>query len=96
MNAGSSEVLARRFVARGRVQGVGYRDYVRRRAAQIGVRGYIRNERDGSVFAYATGTRSQLADFEAALREGSAMADVRRLEIVDCPAEPHPSFSIRR
>ncbi len=96
MNPGSSKVLARRFVVRGQVQGVGFREFVRRRAASIGVRGYVRNERDGSVFACATGSASQLADLEACLREGPAMADVRGVEITECPAEPYQSFSIRR
>ena len=93
---GAGEVLARRFVVRGRVQGVGFREFTRRKAQEIGVYGYVRNEADGSVSAYATGTFAQLADFEAWLREGPRMAVVRGVETADCPAEPCASFSIRR
>ncbi|HCC57377.1 MAG TPA: acylphosphatase [Solibacterales bacterium] len=89
------EVQARRFVVRGRVQGVGFRDFTQRRASRLGLRGYVRNEPDGSVSAYATGTVRQLDDFEAWLRQGPPMAEVRGLESRACEVEPYESFSVR-
>ena len=86
---------ARRFVVRGRVQGVGFRDFTLRRASRLGVRGYVRNEPDGSVSVYATGSVRQLDDFEAWLRQGPPMAEVRGLESKACEVEPHQTFSIR-
>lgn len=94
--AEQSAVRARRYVVRGRVQGVGYRDFVQRRAREVGVHGYVRNEADGSVSAYVTGSARQLADFEAWLRRGPQMADVRGIESSVATVEPHQNFSIRR
>lgn len=44
-------MIRKRFVFNGRVQGVGFRYLTRRAADLIGVTGWVRNERDGSVFA---------------------------------------------
>ena len=96
LRAGEGAVLARRYLVRGRVQGVGYRDFALRRATELGVRGFVRNEADGSVSAYAMGSSRQLADFEAWLRRGPSMADVRGIESSDGVIEPCQNFSIRR
>src|SRR6187551_1558530 len=44
-----TEATAVRAVVRGEVQGIGYRDATQRRARQLGVMGWVRNEDDGSV-----------------------------------------------
>jgi len=41
--------LARRFIVRGRVQGVGFRWFVEREAHVLGISGWVRNNSDGSV-----------------------------------------------
>ena len=48
-----ANVIARRYFIRGRVQGVGFRDFAQRAAAQLGVSGYARNLDDGRVEVYA-------------------------------------------
>jgi len=53
-------IVARRYVVTGRVQGVGYRNFVEHTAAKIGVDGYVRNRRDGSVEVFAMGTDEEL------------------------------------
>ncbi len=58
-------------IVRGRVQGVGFRWFVHREAAALGLRGWVRNLPDGSVEAVASGTEQQLADLAAALHRGS-------------------------
>lgn len=58
------------FHVTGRVQGVGYRAFALRAAAAAGVGGFVRNERDGSVYAEAEGERAALERFAAALRAG--------------------------
>ena len=69
-----------RYVARGRVQGVGYRYFVLRQADLIGVSGFARNLPDGSVEIVAEGGEDALGSFEAALREGPSFAEVTDLE----------------
>lgn len=65
-----------RFVVEGRVQGVGYRAYVRRRAAGLDVRGSVRNREDGAVEVLAQGTEEAVAELEAVLWSGPSLAHV--------------------
>jgi acylphosphatase len=60
----------------GRVQGVGYRYFVLRAAAALGLSGFARNQPDGSVEVVAEGPGEALADLEARLGEGPAFAEV--------------------
>ena len=70
------ELHARRFVATGRVQGVGYRQFVEHLAGKIGVDGYVRNRRDGSVEVFAMGTTEVLKQLRTALERGPMMSSV--------------------
>ena len=63
---------ARRFVVRGRVQGVGFRWFVEREAHILGIAGWVRNNADGSVEILAQGTRDQLTALAFTLARGSA------------------------
>lgn len=64
-------------VVRGRVQGVGFRDFVRREASLRKLAGYVRNGDDGtSVEVVAEGPEEALAALLAALREGPRFARV--------------------
>jgi len=73
-------MLARRYIVRGRVQGVGYRNFVEHLAGKLGVDGFVRNRRDGSVEVYAIGDGEQLTSLRTALEKGPMMADVRRVD----------------
>ena len=75
-----STALARRFVVRGRVQGVGFRWFVEREAHILGVAGWVRNRTDGTVEVLAMGTRDQLAGLRSRLREGPRAARVDDVE----------------
>jgi acylphosphatase len=70
------ELQARRFVVLGRVQGVGYRNFVEHIAAKMALQGYVRNRRDGSVEVFAMGSGAELAEFRSELTKGPAMARV--------------------
>ena len=70
------ELQARRFVVTGRVQGVGYRNFVERTAGEIGVDGYVRNRRDGSVEVFAMGKPKLLEQLRAALERGPILSYV--------------------
>ena len=62
---------ARRFLVRGRVQGVGFRWFVEREAHILGIAGWVRNNADSSVEVLAMGTRDQLAGLQSRLQQGS-------------------------
>ena len=68
-----------RIVIEGRVQGVGYRAFVRRQAQALGVTGAVWNRDDGAVELEAEGERVPLERLIEALREGPSVADVSRL-----------------
>jgi acylphosphatase len=67
-------------VVHGEVHGVGYRFFAQRQAAALGLRGYVRNQRDGTVEVVAEGPRAQLDQFLEALRRGPSAADVTRVD----------------
>lgn len=66
----------------GRVQGVAYRYFVERRAAEIPVTGWVRNLRDGRVEIIAEGEKADLEGFLGVLRQGPRMANVDDLDIL--------------
>jgi acylphosphatase len=72
--------LARRFIVRGRVQGVGFRYFAIRAARQIGVVGSVRNLADGTVEAIAEGPPPAIAKFRTALEQGPSYGHVARVD----------------
>src|SRR5512146_324675 len=85
------EIQARRFVVRGRVQGVGFRWFVEREAHMLKIAGWVRNNHDGSVEVLAMGTRDQLLGLRSRLREGPRAA--RADDIYEVEARPAPRIS---
>jgi acylphosphatase len=76
-----SETAALRAVVRGRVQGVGFREYVFVRARFLGLSGYVRNLPDGrSVEVVAEGERGDLEQLLEHLREGPRLSRVEGVE----------------
>ena len=59
------------FLVKGRVQGVGFRWFVQREAAELGLRGWVRNTVDGQVELVAAGEAEQLNELKVALKRGS-------------------------
>ena len=59
------------FLVKGRVQGVGFRWFVQREAAELGLNGWVRNTNDGHVEVVAAGDETELAELRVALRKGS-------------------------
>jgi acylphosphatase len=64
----------------GRVQGVGYRAWLEHKARQAGLRGWVRNRRDGSVEALLIGDRAAIEAVEAACERGPRAASVTGVE----------------
>jgi DNA ligase D-like protein (predicted 3'-phosphoesterase) len=84
-----------RVSARGRVQGVGMRDATLRRALGLGVRGWVRNEADGSVAVHAEGEDGAVEALIAFLREGPRAAHVEDVEVESVRVEGHEQFAVR-
>lgn len=65
----------------GRVQGVFYREHVRRWAASRGIKGWIRNNDDGSVEAVLEGEKDNLESLIGKMRCGPPMSRVDELKV---------------
>ena len=95
MASSEKSIEARRFVVRGRVQGVGFRWFVEREAHMLGIAGWVRNNHDGSVEVFAQGTRDQLSGLRSRLHQGPRAARVDEVEEVEArPTDGLPSFRI--
>lgn len=91
----TAQTEARRYIVRGRVQGVGFRWFVEREAHILGVAGWVRNNHDGSVEVLAQGTRDQLSGLHSRLREGPRAARVDTVEVSEAnPTAGLNSFRI--
>jgi acylphosphatase len=93
----SAEFIEIHVFAEGRVQGVGYRDFVRCSAERFGVSGWVRNRRDGSVEASLRGRPAGVEAVIAEMRRGPRSAEVANLRIE--AAKPNEStihgFAVR-
>jgi len=63
--------MVRYYLVKGRVQGVGFRWFVQREAAELGLRGWVRNTDAGQVEVVASGKPDVLAELKDALSKGS-------------------------
>ena len=88
-------MIRRRVVVHGLVQGVFFRDTVRRKAMSAGVRGWVRNTRGGTVEAVFEGGEASVEALVAFCREGPRGARVDRVEVTTEPAEGLGGFTIR-
>jgi acylphosphatase len=71
---------ARRYIVRGRVQGVGFRWFVEREARILGLVGWVRNNEDSTVELLAAGDAEKLVALKARLKEGPRAS---RVDAVD-------------
>ena len=73
----------RHFLITGRVQGVGFRFYMQRKARELGVTGWVRNRRDGSVEATVQGKSESVEAMAAWARRGPPSAVVAEVKMTD-------------
>lgn len=80
----------RRVVIAGTVQGVGYRDWMVREATRLGVHGWVRNRRNGTVEALVAGEEAAVQALLSACRRGPPTARVTEIteEFAEPPEEP--------
>ena len=87
--------IAMRLLISGQVQGVGFRAWTRREARRRGLRGWVRNLRDGRVEALIAGDDKAVETLIAACRRGPPMADVTGIERAPAADDGTPGFDER-
>jgi acylphosphatase len=90
-----SEVVRRRVVIRGRVQGVFFRDSTRERAVALSLGGWVRNCSDGSVEAVLEGPANAVEQMLPFLQDGPPRASVREVDVRVEPPEGLRGFEVR-
>jgi acylphosphatase len=87
--------VTRRLRIHGRVQGVFYRGWSVATARALGLRGWVRNRRDGSVELLVQGEAEQVEAMIAHCRTGPPAARVERVEVAEDGEEAPPGFEQR-
>jgi acylphosphatase len=87
--------MIRRLVVHGRVQGVWYRGWTVDQALALGLDGWVRNRRDGSVEMLVSGPDAAIAAMIARCHEGPPAARVERIEEMAGDETPPPGFTQR-
>jgi acylphosphatase len=88
-------VIRRRVVVHGYVQGVFFRDSVRRAAQQRGVNGWVANRADGTVEAVFEGAPDAVERLVELCRSGPRDARVDSVDVTDEPTENLSGFAVR-
>lgn len=78
----------------GKVQGVFFRDSTRKKAIELGIKGFVRNEQEGSVYIEAEGDKESLDKFTEWCRHGPDRAQVDHVAINEDAIESFDSFEI--
>ena len=86
-----------RFVVTGRVQGVGFRWFVKAEARPLGLTGWVRNREDGAVEGEVEGREDAIEALVPCLEEGPSSAIVTNVEIAEISdnQQPYKQFEIR-
>ncbi|CAN5808017.1 acylphosphatase [soil metagenome] len=87
--------VRRRVVVGGRVQGVFFRDECRRRARELGLRGWVSNRPDGRVEIEAEGSPDVVDRLVDWARTGPPHAEVAGVEVTDLDPTGLPGFEVR-
>lgn len=87
-------MITKHLVISGRVQGVGYRASFYYAAKRLGVNGWVRNRRDGTVEACVSGSPELIEELIEWARTGPELSRVAGVSISEC-ADVHSDFSIR-
>jgi acylphosphatase len=85
--AKTSGKFAKKFLIKGRVQGVGYRYFADRVASELGIDGYVKNLWDGNVEVYAIGDAVAMEELKRQLAEGPRSARVTSIDESDEPVD---------
>jgi acylphosphatase len=87
-------LATRRLLVHGRVQQVGFRAFVLRRARELGLGGHVRNTEDGKVEVIVSGPASDLDRLEGFLRDGPLLAVVAGVDSRTLPERNFRGFQV--
>lgn len=81
---------------RGRVQGVGFRNWTYSQAKLFGLTGWVKNTSEGDVSLLAEGEADRVDEFLSELQNGPRLANVADIELsrVEIPAREHTTFVV--
>jgi len=88
-------MIARRLVVRGRVQGVGFRYAAQEAAERLGVSGWVRNRRNGTVEALVQADAPAVTAMIEWCRRGPPAAQVEEVEVAEAVTEELAGFALR-
>jgi acylphosphatase len=83
------------ILIKGRVQGVGFRYFVRKLAEKYNIKGYVMNLPEGSVYIEAEGEELSVNDFIAACRTGPSYAAINEITVNQIPFSAYQWFEVR-
>ncbi|MEZ5001546.1 MAG: acylphosphatase [Chitinophagales bacterium] len=81
---------------KGRVQGVYFRMSTKEKADELGLKGFVRNEKDGSVYVEVEGEENMLVKMLEWLKIGPTNANVTALDIQEQSIKGYASFLVKR
>jgi len=90
----NNDVRTVRVRIEGRVQGVCYRAWTEQAARPLGLSGWVRNRRDGSVEALLSGPEEAVAEMLIRCHDGPSAALVSKVEIVEEGGDPPANFEV--
>jgi acylphosphatase len=88
-------MTARKWIVTGRVQGVGFRNYIQKHALKLTLTGYAKNLADGGVEIHAVGSSDKLNSLSGYVRRGPMLADVRTVDEQQADLVRYDGFQIR-
>jgi acylphosphatase len=89
-------VKANRISVSGRVQGVYFRVSAKQKALNLGVRGFVQNESDGTVSVEVEGEPNAVEQMVSWCKKGPGLARVKAIEVTELPARNFVSFDIKK
>ena len=90
------KVIHLNIIVKGTVQGVYFRASTRLKALELGIKGYVENRADGSVYIEAEGTKAQLKKFTDWCSNGPEHAFVEEIDEQEAPLINYMDFIIKR
>lgn len=88
-------MTARRYILRGRVQGVGFRYFAYEVAHCLGIQGWVKNLGSGEVEIHAQGSDEAMREFLTRVRSGPGLALVKDIEAKEVEPQTYSDFQIR-